>query len=51
MLFILIQMNSNLAVRKVGLNGLICLLNTTKLTNFLPSSQASQAMNLSQVFF
>ena len=40
---------SDLDVRKVGLNGLICLLNTTRLSNFLPSSQASQSMSLSQV--
>jgi hypothetical protein len=39
---------SDLNVRKVGLNGLICLLNSTKLTIFLPSSQASQSMSLSQ---
>lgn len=40
---------SDLDVRKVGLNGLVCLLTQTKLTNFLPSSQASQSMSLSQV--
>lgn len=40
---------SDLDVRKVGLNGLVCLLTQTKLANFLPSSQASQSMSLSQV--
>ncbi|CAF0898848.1 unnamed protein product [Brachionus calyciflorus] len=39
---------SDLDVRKVGLNGLVCLLTQTKLSNFLPSSQASQSMSLSQ---
>jgi hypothetical protein len=39
---------NDIDIRKVGLNGLISLLVTTKLPTFLPSSQASQSMSLSQ---
>lgn len=39
---------SDLNIRMVGVCGLISLLTTTKLNSFLPASQASQSMSLSQ---